>query len=122
MLRILLPSAGVFVLLAGGGFAALETDAVASYGEGVWWALSLMTTVGFVGETPATTGGQVLSAILMVLGFVLLAMTTAAVASLFVSEDEAPVEIRTVEFEREALEVLRRLDERLERLERRVGE
>jgi hypothetical protein len=49
-------------------------------------------------------------------------MTTAAVASLFVSEDEAPVEIRTVEFEREALEVLRRLDERLERLERRVGE
>jgi hypothetical protein len=31
-----------------------------------------VTTVGFVGEVPATTGGRVLSGALMLLGFVLL--------------------------------------------------
>ncbi|MEA2142713.1 MAG: voltage-gated potassium channel [Solirubrobacteraceae bacterium] len=119
-LRWALPGAGLLVLLAGGGFAAVETDTVMSYWEGVWWALSLMTTVGFVGGSPETTAGQVLSAVLMVLGFLLLAVTTAAVASLFVSEDEAPQDARDREFEREALDELRALNSRLERLERRL--
>jgi hypothetical protein len=119
-LRWALPAAGILVLLAGGGFAAVETDTVMSYWEGVWWALSLMTTVGFVGGSPETTAGQLLSAVLMVVGFLLLAVTTAAVASLFVSEDEAPQDARDREFEREALDELRTLNSRLERLERRL--
>jgi Na+(H+)/acetate symporter ActP len=119
-LRWALPGAGLLVLLAGGGFAAVETDTVMSYWEGVWWALSLMTTVGFVGGSPETAAGQVLSAVLMVVGFLLLAVTTAAVASLFVSEDEAPQDARDREFEREALDELRALNSRLERLERRL--
>jgi hypothetical protein len=119
-LRWVLPGAGILVLLAGGAFAALETDTVTSYWQGVWWALSLTTTVGFVGGSPASTAGQVLAAVLMVLGFLLLAVTTAAVASLFVSEDEAPQEARDREFEREALDELRALGRRLERLERRL--
>ena len=110
------------VLLAGGGFAALEIDVVSSYWEGVWWALSLMTTVGFVGESPETTGGRVLSAALMLSGFALLTFTTAAIASLFVREEEKPA----VESERafEAV-VITRLDElstRLDAIERRLGE
>jgi hypothetical protein len=108
------------VLLAGGGFAALETGTVGSYWQGAWWALALMTTVGFVGDSPTSTAGQALAAILMVLGFLLLALTTAAVASLFVSEDEAPQEARSRAFEREALDELRALSDRLERLELRL--
>ena len=116
-LKYILPGAAILVLVAGGAFAALETDAVESYAEGVWWALSLMTTVGFANGTPETVAGKVLSAFLMVFGFVLLAMTTAAVASLFVREAEAPEESREQEFEQNALEELRRLNVRLERLE-----
>jgi voltage-gated potassium channel len=119
-LRWVLPAAGVLVLLAGGGFAAVETDTVSTYWEGVWWALALMTTVGFVGGSPATVLGQALASVLMVAGFLLLAMTTAAVASLFVSKDEAPHEARDRAFESEALEELRALGDRLERLERRL--
>jgi voltage-gated potassium channel len=118
--RWVLPGAALLVLMAGGGFAALETDTVSSYWEGIWWALSLMTTVGFVGGSPRTAGGQALAAMLMVLGFLLLALTTAAVASLFVSESEAPQEARERVFEREALAELRALGDRLERLERRL--
>ncbi len=106
------------VLLAGAGFAALESSTVSNYWAGVWWALSLMTTVGFVGETPETTGGRILSAVLMVSGFALLTVTTAAIASLFVREEEKPAEAEARIFEHEVLERLEAVTERLEAIER----
>jgi voltage-gated potassium channel len=118
-LRYLIPSAAVLVLLAGGGFAAVETDTVKSYWDGVWWALSLMTTVGFANDTPHTVLGKLLSALIMVVGFGLLALTTAAIASLFVREDEGPEEIREQVFEKAALDELRELNARLELIESR---
>ena len=117
-LRHLIPVFVILAVLAGAGFAALETDNVRSYWDGVWWALSLMTTVGFIGETPETTGGRVLSAFLMVAGFGLLSMTTAVIASRFVREDEQPESDREQAFEHVALARLDDLAERLERIER----
>jgi hypothetical protein len=61
------------VLLGGGGLAAVETETVGSYGEGVLWALSLMTTVGFIGGVPHTIAGKLIAATLMLFGFGLLA-------------------------------------------------
>lgn len=121
-LRMALPLSAVAVLLAGGGFAALETRNVSSYAEGVWWALSLMTTVGFVGESPETTGGRILSAVLMLIGFGLLSITTAVIASLFVREDEAPEERREEAFEEQALKRLDELGRRLDRLEQSLSD
>lgn len=40
------------VLLSGGAFAAFEDRTVGSYWDGLYWALSLMTTVGFIGGSP----------------------------------------------------------------------
>jgi voltage-gated potassium channel len=117
-LRYLLPAAALVVTLAGGGFAALETDTAGSFGAGVWWALSLVTTVGFVGQTPVTTGGRLLAAALMLFGFALLSLTTAALASLFVREDETPAEQRDAAFESQVLRELQALHERLDRMER----
>jgi voltage-gated potassium channel len=119
-LPYLILAAAIVVLLAGGGFAALETDAVESYWEGVWWALSLMTTVGFANGTPETALGKALSGVIMVLGFVLLALTTAAIASLFVREAEEPEERREHAFERKALAELHELNARLELIESRL--
>lgn len=117
----MLPLAIAVTLLGGGGLAALETDAVGSYWDGVWWALSLMTTVGFTGGIPATLAGKLLSALLMVVGFAVLAMSTAAIASLFVREDELPEDQREWEFERRALTELEALSARLERIESALG-
>ena len=105
------------VLLAGAGFAALEQDTVSSYWEGLWWALSLMTTVGFVGESPETTGGRILSSVLMLSGFALLTLATAALASLFVREEEIPTEERERDFELAALSRLEELAARLDAIE-----
>lgn len=77
-------------LVAAGAAAAIETDTVESPWAGIWWAISLVTTVGFVGEPPTTYAGQALSILLMVMGFLLLAMVSAALASLFVRDAEAP--------------------------------
>lgn len=116
--RYLLPAGGLLVLLAGGAIGALQTDTVGSFGQGVWWALSLVTTVGFAGGAPVTLSGRLLAGALMVLGFALLSLTTAAVASLFIREDEHPAELREQQFERDVLDELRRLNTRMERLER----
>lgn len=115
-MHYVLLAAALLVLLSGGGFAALETATVDSYWEGVWWALSLMTTVGFV-DQPTTWEGRLLSALLMVAGFVLLALVTAAIASLFVREAEEPVERETLEFEGRVLDELAAMRERLGRIE-----
>ncbi|MEA2247309.1 MAG: voltage-gated potassium channel, partial [Solirubrobacteraceae bacterium] len=117
-LPYLIPAVMVVALVAGGGLAALETDTVESYWDGVWWALSLVTTVGFAGGTPATPLGKVLAGVVMVLGFVLLALTTAALASLFVREEQEPEEAREHAFEAEVLAALRRLEARLDEVER----
>lgn len=96
-------------MVAGGGLAATEADTVRTYWDGVMWALSLMTTVGFIGGVPTSAGGKLIAAVLMLFGFVLLAFTAAAVASLFVHDDEAPVEANERAFEAFVREELRAL-------------
>jgi len=113
---------GVIIALAAlvvgaGGAAAFESDTVGSYWEGLWWALSLMTTVGFVEGPPETVGGALTSAVLMVAGFLLLSLISAALASLFVREDEEPVEEREEAIERQILDRLTAIEQRLESLE-----
>ena len=108
----------VIALVAGAGFAALESNTVSTYWEGLWWALSLMTTVGFVGESPETTGGRILSAALMISGFALLTLSTAAIASLFVHEEERPVHDEERAFEATVIARLDALGTRLEAIER----
>jgi voltage-gated potassium channel len=93
---------------------------VGSFSEGVWWAVSLMSTVGFAGDTPQTVGGRVVSGFLMVFGFATLSLVTASLASLLVAEEEEP-ELEAVRVsEREVLAELQRVRSRLESLESRI--
>lgn len=119
-LPIAIPLVIAVVLVAGGALAAIETDTVGSFSEGVWWAVSLMSTVGFAGDTPQTVGGRVVSGFLMVFGFATLSLVTASLASLLVAEEEEP-ELEAVRVsEREVLAELQRVRSRLESLESRI--
>jgi voltage-gated potassium channel len=89
-----LAGAGALMLITAGAAAAVETDTVPTLGRGLWWSLALMTTVGFIGGPPQTLIGEGISAVLMVSGFFLLALVSAALASLFVREDEQDLEAR----------------------------
>jgi voltage-gated potassium channel len=120
-LPLVIPLAAGVVLVAGGALAAMETETVADYGEGLWWAVSLMSTVGFAGDTPQTTGGRVVSGFLMLFGFATLSLVTASMASLLVVEEEEP-ELEAVRVsEREVLAELHRVRDRLDSLEARIA-
>ena len=115
------PVAALAVVVAGAAAAAaLETETVSSFWRGLWWSVSLLTTVGFLGETPRTTAGAVLSVVLMLGGFVLLAFLSAALASLFVQEDEEPAELTSAAVDREVLATLAEIRARLADIERRL--
>lgn len=115
-LRFLVPASALAAVLGAGALAWAETEAVPSYWEGLWSSLALVTTVGFVGPVPTSATGKIVSSVLMILGFALMAMTTAAVASFFVREDELPDERREQRFEHLVLAELAELRRELAEL------
>lgn len=110
----------VVLVLSAAAAAAFETDTVTSFWRGLWWSVSLLTTVGFLGEAPRTASGAVLSVVLMLGGFVLLAFLSAALASLFVQEDEEPAERQSELVDQEILAALAAIQTRLTDIERRL--
>lgn len=52
-------------------------------GDGWWWALTTMSTVGYGDEFPISTSGRLVGVALMVMGVALLGTITAALASSF---------------------------------------
>ena len=114
-------SAVLVVVVAAAAAAAIESRTVNSFGRGLWWSISLITTVGFIGEPPETTMGAALSAVLMVLGFLLLAMVSASLAALFVRTEEGPHDDVEEAADKAILESLQRIERRLAVLEERLG-
>ena len=108
-LRYMIPLALVVVVTGGAGLAAFATDNAESYLDGIWWSISLMTTVGWAGAPPTTFIGHLIAAVTMVTGFLLLAFLSAAIASVLVREDEVPVDEAELSAEREILRELREL-------------
>jgi hypothetical protein len=114
-------SSVLVLLVSAGAAAAIESKTVSSFGRGLWWATSLITTVGFVGEPPETRLGAALSAVLMVLGFLLLAMVSASLAALFVRDDERPRDEAEATADQLMIEILQRIEHRLAALEQRLA-
>jgi voltage-gated potassium channel len=126
----------VFPYLAGSTIAlAIITGAVVrvvdrkdfhSFGEGVWWAIVTLATVGYGDIVPTTPWGRVIGSIVIVFGVTFLAFLTATVTSLFVSSEQEEAAAKEREFmsrgEEEILTLLRSLDERVRRIESRLDQ
>jgi hypothetical protein len=113
-------SAVLLVVVSAAAAAAIETRTVDGFWRGLWWATSLITTVGFIGEPPETTAGALLSALLMVVGFLTLAMVSASLAALFVREEEMPLLEEESSRDQQVLDALARIEQRLDALEARL--
>ena len=101
------------VLGGGAAYAAVETGQDLDTWDGVWWAVTTMTTVGYGDSYPRTSSGRGIAIVVMLVGIGFIAVLTAAAAERFMRGREA-------EQQRDAL--LDRLDEivrRLDSLERR---
>ena len=102
-------------ILAGLLMTIVDHEHFPSLGSGLWWGVQTVTTVGYGDHVPTTVAGQILAAIVMLLGIGFITVITASITSALVSRtdrgeppvaDDAP-----------SAEQLRKIDERLERIE-----
>lgn len=63
-----------------GGIAFAEVEPDTSSKDGIYWALTTMTTVGYGDLTPTTDAGRVVAGIVMLVGIGFVATLTAAIA------------------------------------------
>ncbi|MBK77013.1 MAG: hypothetical protein CL518_00310 [Actinobacteria bacterium] len=82
-LRTILAALIFFIFLFGYLFYISEPE-VRNLGDGIWWALVTITTVGYGDITPLTTVGRVVASSLMFLGLGLIATITAIVSAKFI--------------------------------------
>lgn len=119
---VALVAAAVAVREAERGVAGANIDSV---GDGLWWAIATVTTVGYGDQYPVSGLGRGLAVVLMLLGIALLGVITATIAAGFVEriQDEASDERdEQILSEREALrEVLREVRELRRTVERLSG-
>ena len=62
----------------------VEGSNIKNFGDGLWWAMTTVTTVGYGDKFPVTTEGRILAVALMIMGISLVGVITASVAAWFV--------------------------------------
>jgi len=63
---------------------AVDGSNIKNFGDGLWWAITTVTTVGYGDRYPTTTEGRCLAVALMIMGISLMGVITASVAAWFV--------------------------------------
>jgi voltage-gated potassium channel len=63
---------------------AVEGSNIKNFGDGLWWAITTVTTVGYGDRYPTTTEGRFIAVTLMIMGISLMGVITASVAAWFV--------------------------------------
>lgn len=108
------------VVVAGAGLLAhsfergVADSNIKTVPDGLWWAITTATTVGYGDRFPTTAGGRGLGVLLMVVGVALFGFLAGSLASFLVERDqEATADAQLTEI----AERLERIEERLRRAE-----
>lgn len=117
------------VVTVAGGLVAWLADRkdFDSLGDGLWWSLQTVTTVGYGDVVPSSGTGRVIGAFVMISGIAFLTVITAAVTATLIEAarrrlPRPPERDPAPEFMREVTSRLRAIEERLDELGRRAGE
>ena len=79
--------------------------------DGIWWAVTTVTTVGYGGLEPHTDSGRFIASVIMLVGIGFVALLTAFIADRFIAGQQAKEDLILAE--------LREIKAKLERLEAR---
>jgi voltage-gated potassium channel len=116
------------VTFAGGLVASLaDRKDFDSLGDGLWWALQTVTTVGYGDVVPSTGTGRVIGGLVMISGIAFLTVVTAAVTASLIEAARRrlpppPDRELPPEFMREVTSRLSAIEARLDELGPRAGE
>jgi voltage-gated potassium channel len=95
-----------------------------SAGEGIWWAIVTLGTVGYGDVVPTSPWGRVVGGFVIIFGVTFLAFLTAVVTSMFVSNEQREEAARGAALNEarqiELRAAFRRLEERLDAIEARL--
>ena len=113
-------------LVVGFVMTIIDREDFPTFGDGVWWAVVTLGTVGYGDIVPHTGWGRVLGSVVIVVGVTFISFLTATVTSLFVSADQEELTGRTEErhaaSEEETRALLKLLLERLEAIEQKLDQ
>jgi voltage-gated potassium channel len=98
------------VVVGGAAFASIEKDQHLTTWDGIWWAITTVTTVGYGDVVPETTGGRIIAMTIMLVGIGFVALLTAFVADRFVHQ-QREAEAKEDQILDELREIRRRLNE-----------
>jgi voltage-gated potassium channel Kch len=111
-------------LLAGFVVTLVDKKDFPTFGDGVWWAIVTLGTVGYGDIVPHTAWGRVVGSLVIVVGVTFIAFLTATVTSAFVSaaeqEARASEQERELAAEEETQELLRGIKAQLDAIEARL--
>ena len=105
----------LFVVLVAGFLIAYIDPGIDTPWEGIWWAMATVTTVGYGDVVPVSEQGRLVGFILLVLSVLLLALVTANISAFLVNRG-------IVKGETQVQDQLRRMEQRLEQIERLLKE
>jgi voltage-gated potassium channel len=87
-------------------------------GDALWWSVSTVSTVGYGDIVPESTPGRIAASVLMLTGLALIPTLTSVVVAILVAQrSRRERQAGAEQFER-VVELLRSVDDRLDRLER----
>jgi len=81
-----------------------------SIGSGLWWAVQTVTTVGYGDRVPETTPGQLLAAVVMLLGIGFVTVITASITGAFVSRTRKEATGDTAQSAEQLQDIIARLE------------
>lgn len=114
------------LLAVGAGFLVRVIDHkdFHTFGDGVWWAVVTLGTVGYGDIVPHSAWGRVVGSLVIVVGVTFIAFLTATVTSFFVSAEQEAQTAKSDETreasDEETRALLRQLIERVGLIEERV--
>ena len=101
----------IICIISFGYIFYLAEPQIKTFGDGIWWALVTITTVGYGDITPLTTLGRLVAGTLMFVGLGLIATVTAIVSAKFIANY---VDHHTND---DVLEKLEELEDEIEKIE-----
>lgn len=104
------------IIVGGAVFAGVEQHQGISTWDGIWWAITTVTTVGYGEIYPHSTGGRIIAISIMLVGIGFVALLTAFIADRFIN-----LSVEAEEKEDLILAELRAINARLDDLEAGVS-